>query len=346
MTDFALRRRLEAWPDRGDDLALAAIRAASAAATAAAEARTLAWLGPSVDADNPFRDVQLADDYLLGVLDGHVDVAFLATAADQAGHVGDDAINADKMAFDAMAAAARLAMPTCETLGEEDGHDPATRGERLQRAISTRHPWLLGDPIDGTLAYRRISTTDFWCSVAIVGHGPMFATAIVTGETAVVASNFIGGRAAQWTADDWRIIAPPFDVNEGADGFSAILPALKLKDRRHFHATLADDRVNLLCGFSGNPAVIRGVLQGLVSAAIQPACYAWDAAAAYVAATAKLPVLRMDADLLLDAPALSQLMIDRTSRGEKLPDLMIGRDQAAIDRFLEILPPRVMSAPE
>jgi fructose-1,6-bisphosphatase/inositol monophosphatase family enzyme len=332
--DFQLRQMLAALPV-DDPVLEVAVAAARAGLLKASALRDADWLGPFIDdLPNPFVNDPFA---ALAFLEGRDQPSFLSTAPFQPHHVGDAAIVADQLCFDTIVGVAHNVSPGTLVLGEEDGLDVRERGRLLTEAIAAGSPWLLVDPIDGTLAYRRLRNDDYWASVVIAGQGSSFAVCIATGDLVVVALN--ERFAAVWENGGWRVIAPPRD-GEMRDGFSAIVPTTKLKYRIRFRDTLDDDRIQLLCGFSGNPAILRGVLLGLVDAAIQPSCFAWDNAIAYVAACASQPVMRLDTDQMLDAAAVRALTLDSMCGGEKLPDMLVGRDDNAVWMLLSIVEPR------
>jgi hypothetical protein len=261
-----------------------------------------------------------------------------AVAASQGGHVGDPARVADVRAFEAARDVVEKYSPLVLCAGEEDGQTPEGRAKVLLDAIAAGRPWLVMDPIDGTLGYRRTRMSDCWCSAVMAQFGESFATCITTASVTLLTWN--DDLCLYWAEGGWRLVQPKAE-GERTDGFGLILPTLKAKDRRKYASVLLDPLVDVLYGFSGNPAILEDVLLGFVDAALQPSCMSWDVIVAHAAAIADLNVLRLDTGIALDASEVRQMLVSTLLDAEKMPDIAITRDEAATQMLLRVLPVKI-----
>lgn len=253
-----------------------------------------------------------------------------AWGKDDPDHPGEPAIRADEVTFSAIKDKIAETMSWVTLLGEEDGHNPADRGRMLRDLRKQGAWWCLVDPIDGTRTFRTLAGGDFWGPVIICGHGMSVAVVVATASGKVAAASSRGW-VRVWESAGWqplRPLPPALDKAKNRE-FGLIIPAVKRSSLRTFRKVIYDPQTDLACAFSGNPAILVGVLLGRATAAYQPPCWAWDIAVAWPAALAGFVVLRLDDWRVLTGPDVLALMMETIEEGTKMPGIVVARDPEA-----------------
>jgi hypothetical protein len=219
------------------------------------------------------------------------------------------------------------ALPGLEVFGPGDGLSLGDRARLINECLRQKRPFAVIKPIDGITRFLSVDSQGRYASVAIVVRGLQHvAIAVGNGSTVAVGTHHrvLVQRAGQAWIPASQLPALP------------VLPAsFAAPINTSSHGGL---QAGTLIPEWGNPIMLSGVVLGAVEAAYQPDSWPCDCAGIYIATAAGRTTVRAITGRRLVHPHQVQaLVINALRKGEKVPGLVVGRDELAAHRLLHHL---------
>lgn len=256
---------------------------------------------------------------------------------------GEQQIGFDSAAWEAASAAANDAGVTA--LGEEDEHrqhgprGATARGRRLQYLIENDMPVAIVDPLDGSNQVAGMGQRSGWASCAMVKYPqvPSLAVAVLLGD----GRGFVAHDNEVWLSESTHPDRIPvfyaLNPNLATRGLARehyVVPAAKRSTIERATAIMrVDDTIEYISPLGGNPGILAAMYGASAPAALQPSAFAWDHMATLVLANGGFPVIRAHDDTVLDADALSALLLTDLAAGRKTETLYMGRTVSAATKL-------------
>lgn len=218
-------------------------------------------------------------------------------------------------------------LPGLAVFGTGDGLSRAERARRIDECVREKRTFAVVKPIDGITRFLAVDSEERYASVAIVIRGLQHvAIAVACGARAAVGTHH--EVLVQRDGDVW-------------------IPASELPDLPVLHASIAAPvstpspaglQAATLIPEWGNPILLNGVVFGAVEAAYQPDSWPCDCAGVYLAAAGGRTTLRAINGRRVTHPhEIQARLINALRRGDRVPGLIVARDELAAHRLLNHL---------
>lgn len=219
------------------------------------------------------------------------------------------------------------ALPGLSVFGTGDGLSRRERARQIDECVRDKRPFAAIKPIDGITRFLAVDSEERYASVAIVVRSLQHvAIAVACGARAAVGTHHTV--LVQREGDAW-------------------IPASELPDLPVLHSSIAapistpshsGHQVGTLIPEWGNPIVLNGVVFGAVEAAYQPDCWPCDCAGVYLAAAAGRTTVRaLNGRRVIHPYEIQARLINALRNGDKVPGLIVARDELAAHRLLNHL---------
>ena len=274
---------------------------------------------PVNDVPNPFTSLKAADRYLRGL-----------GSSDEDPSPGSWKQEVDYVAARAFRAVSEIgaeALPGLSVFGTGDGLSRRERARRIDECVREKRPFAVIKPIDGITRFLAVDSEERYASVAIVVRTLQHvAIAVACGSRAAVGTHHTV--LVQRDGDVW-------------------IPASELPDLPVLHASIAAPigtpghdglQPGTLIPEWGNPILLNGVVFGAVEAAYQPDSWPCDCAGVYLAAAAGRTTVRaINGRRVIHPHEIQARLINALRNGDKVPGLIVARDELAAHRLLNHL---------